>query len=81
MVPINLFLKILETYCTYFLAVFARPLIYKTCISAFLFGLFCEGKFSYLIVLVPGFCSINGFGWHMILKSSLVNLRLVHLIQ
>ena len=31
-------------------------------------------------VLVPDFCSINGFCWHMVLKCSTVNLFLVHLI-
>ena len=45
--------------------VFERPLIYKISISVLLFP-YCEGRFSDLItgILVPGFCSINGFGWH-----------------
>ena len=61
------------------LVFFARPLIYKICISVLLF-LFYEGRFSDLNVLVPDFCSINGFCWHMVLHCSPVNLLLVHLI-
>ena len=58
---------------------FARPLIYKICVSVLSF-LFYEGRFLYLNVLVPDFCSINGFCWHMVLNCSPVNLLLVHLI-
>ena len=79
MVPIILCFKILETHCTNIPCFFARPLIYKICISVFSF-LFYEGRFLDLNVLVPDFCSINGFCWHMVLKCSPVNLLLVHLI-
>ena len=81
MVPIILCFKLLETHCTNITrcCFFARPLIYKICISVLLF-LFYEGRFSDLNVLVPDFCSINGFCWHMVLQCSPVNLLLVHLI-
>ena len=58
---------------------FARPLIYKICIYVLLF-LFYEGRFSGLNVLVPDFCLMNGFCWHMVLKCSPVDLLLVHLL-
>ena len=51
--------------------VFARPLIYKTSISVLLFP-YCEDRFSDLIILVSGFCSINGFGWHMVSAVQLI---------
>ena len=59
---------------------FARPLIYKICISVYRFYSMRAGFFSDLNVLVLDFCSINGFCWHMVLKCSPVNLLLVDLI-
>ena len=64
-----------DTLYKYFL-IFARPLIYKNSTSVLLFP-YCEGRSSDLIILVPGFCSINGFGHG---KCSPAYLLLVTLI-
>ena len=69
--------KGLETHCTNIPLFFARPLIYSICISVLLFPN-CERRFSDLILLVYGFCSIpHEWVWLAYRKYSPINLFLL----
>ena len=79
-VCIILWYKILETHCTNIALFFTRPLIYSVCISVLLFPYF-EHRFSDLILLVYGFCSIHhGWVWLAYVKCSTINLVLLRSI-
>ena len=69
-----------DTLYKHSLVFFTRPLIYSICISVLLFPYF-EHRFSDLILLVYGFCSIHHeWIWLAYVKCSPINLVLLHSI-